>query len=155
MICSSLTPLKTSPAHVLRIRIPLGVRYDPGAVECLTSLPQPSPIPVSFLARYRRNVVLIISIVAVLMAIASGWTCHVHTREWSALAFSQGLPRVVRLIETDAEAVQELQDFLKTTLGASTINMQMALLVPQVSWAVTTLTTSFQPLPLSASCPFP
>ena len=82
--------------------------------------------------RFRGNIVVVISIVAVLMAIAAGWVCHVHTREWTIMALGQDLTKVVRLIRTDTEAMQELEVFLKTTLGASIVNMQLALLIPQV-----------------------
>eukprot|EP00670_Eutreptiella_braarudii_P017697 CAMPEP_0174363584 /NCGR_PEP_ID=MMETSP0811_2-20130205/69427_1 /TAXON_ID=73025 ORGANISM="Eutreptiella gymnastica-like, Strain CCMP1594" /NCGR_SAMPLE_ID=MMETSP0811_2 /ASSEMBLY_ACC=CAM_ASM_000667 /LENGTH=40 /DNA_ID= /DNA_START= /DNA_END= /DNA_ORIENTATION= len=40
------------------------------------------------------------------------------------MALGQDLTKVVRLIRTDTEAMQELEVFLKTTLGASIVNMQ-------------------------------
>ena len=84
------------------------------------------------MARYRRNIFIVISIVAVLMTVATGWICHVHTREWRSYAMEAALPRVVRLIAEDAEAMQELQAFLETTLSSSVVNLQMVLLLPQV-----------------------
>ena len=101
--------------------------YLPGNVVTVVSC-----LVITLLPRFRGNIVLVISIVAVLMAIAAGWVCHVHTREWTVIALDQDLTRVVRLIRTDKEAMQELEVFLKTTLGASIVNMQMALHIPQV-----------------------
>jgi signal transduction histidine kinase len=101
--------------------------FAPNVAITVTTL-----LMVSCTSRFRKYIVLIISMTSVLLAIVAGVVVHVHTRVWINNAMQSELSKVVNYIAGDPALLQELEDYLKNTLSASTVNLQLALLVPQV-----------------------
>ena len=94
----------------------ISVAYIPNVVITLIML-----LMVSCTSRFRKYIVLIISMAFAVFVISTGVMVHVQTDVLVDNALKSDLPRVVKRLATDPEALQELEDYLKITVSETAV----------------------------------
>ena len=105
----------------------ISVAYIPNVVITLIML-----LMVSCTSRFRKYIVLIISMAFAVFAISAGALVFVQTDVLVDHALNSKLPRVVKHLGTDPEALQELEEYLKTGVSETAVREAAWNVLPQM-----------------------
>ena len=87
---------------------------------------------VSCTSRFQKYIVLIIGMAFTVSLISAGVMVHVQANALVDNALKSNLPRVVKHLSTDPEALQELGDFLKITVSETAVREASWNVLPQM-----------------------
>ena len=152
LIYDTLLPLSY---HSRGLALSISVAYIPNVVITLIML-----LMVSCTLRFRKYIVLIISMAFAVFVISTGVMVHVQTNVLVDNALKSDLPRVVKRLATDPEALQELEDYLKITVSETAVREaswnvlpQMLLLVHTGLWRSTMMSLFAIPITFGIAMP--